>query len=79
MNNFIITKYRNQFVTFMNLKGDIRIEDANSVSLNIRNSKMKNFILTTLFIMGFAVSAFAAPVANAGSDMTVMVGEAIRC
>ncbi|MEJ7699160.1 MAG: PKD domain-containing protein [Pyrinomonadaceae bacterium] len=39
---------------------------------------MKNFILTTLFIMGFAVSAFAAPVANAGSDMTVMVGEAIR-
>lgn len=48
------------------------------VNLNTRNSKMKNFILTALFITAFAVSAFAAPTASAGSSMTVMVGEAIR-
>jgi hypothetical protein len=39
---------------------------------------MKNIILSVLFIMVFAVSAFAAPEANAGGNMTVMVGEAIR-
>ncbi len=39
---------------------------------------MNKILLIIFFIAGFAVSAFAAPVANAGSDMTVMAGEAIR-
>lgn len=49
---------------------------ANSNTSN--SNKMKNFILTTLSIMAFAVSAFAAPTASAGSNMVVTVGEAIR-
>lgn len=44
----------------------------------ISNSKMRNIILIALLVMAFSVSAFAAPAANAGSDMTVMVGEAVR-
>ena len=39
---------------------------------------MKTLILTALFVMAFALSAFAAPMANAGPDMTVFVGEAVR-
>jgi len=42
------------------------------------NSKMRNIILIALLVMAFSVSAFAAPAANAGSDLTVMVGEAVR-
>lgn len=42
------------------------------------NKKAINFILIAITVMAFATSIFAAPTANAGNSMTVMVGEAIR-
>ncbi|HEY8559026.1 MAG TPA: PKD domain-containing protein [Pyrinomonadaceae bacterium] len=50
-----------------------------SINSNVSNRKIGGSISATLLLWVFlAISASAAPVANAGSDMTVFAGEALR-
>jgi len=48
MNKLNITQRRSLSVTILDLKNNIRIGEANSTNSNIRNSKLKNFILIVL-------------------------------